>query len=131
MPKLSGWQRIGIVVSVIWFVGFAGYVWIDSNRHSDDFHISQLKLCGDIWDTEMERAFQSKNDADKDRKLAAAHEKHKQCKDDATALFFRSAEGNREAIPLLLAIDLGTVVAGWLIVWFLVSVAKWIRRGFA
>lgn len=23
--KLNGWQRIGIVLSVIWFLGFAGY----------------------------------------------------------------------------------------------------------
>src|SRR5262245_18861318 len=27
--RLNGWQRISILLSVIWFVGFVGFVWTD------------------------------------------------------------------------------------------------------
>ena len=43
MRKLSGWQRIGIVVSVIWFVGFAGYV---VAHRQDDALYDKLRVPG-------------------------------------------------------------------------------------
>jgi hypothetical protein len=27
MKKLNGWQRIGIGLSIVWFIGFAAFVW--------------------------------------------------------------------------------------------------------
>jgi hypothetical protein len=33
--QARGWRRIGIVVSVVWFIAFGGYVLFDSGqRHS-------------------------------------------------------------------------------------------------
>ena len=43
--RLNGWQRIGIVLSVIWFLGFGGYVWIWDNRTKSEFYGWQLKMC--------------------------------------------------------------------------------------
>jgi hypothetical protein len=40
-----GWRRIGIVLSVIWFIGFGGYVWTSEVRHISDYYEFQLKMC--------------------------------------------------------------------------------------
>jgi hypothetical protein len=34
--RLNGWQRIGIILSVIWFVGFAWYVWSSDRKQKAD-----------------------------------------------------------------------------------------------
>jgi hypothetical protein len=35
--RLSGWQRIGVILSVIWFIGFAGYIWHADRKEKADF----------------------------------------------------------------------------------------------
>jgi hypothetical protein len=39
-----------MVLSVIWFFGFAGYIWISDTQDKTDFYIGQLSVCSDIND---------------------------------------------------------------------------------
>jgi hypothetical protein len=42
---MKGWRRIGIVLSVLWFVGFGFWLWSsETNRHYE-FYKGQLSTC--------------------------------------------------------------------------------------
>jgi hypothetical protein len=103
-----GWYRIGIVLSVIWFVAFGAYIWSDSVRHNADFYKASLGVCFDIQDAA----------------------KSKICRDEAQKLFYREADELYAGIPIIATIDLATVILGWLVVWICISVIRWVRRGF-
>jgi hypothetical protein len=55
------------------------------------------------------------------------------CQDDAVARAHRIFDDNTASasFKVFLAIDLATIVVGWLIAWFLFSIVRWIKRGFA
>lgn len=37
VKSLSAWQRIGVVISVLWLVGLPIYLMINHNRHEQEF----------------------------------------------------------------------------------------------
>jgi hypothetical protein len=120
--RVRGWRRIGIVVSVVWFIGFGGYVWSDSTRRNGDFYSSQLGMCKLILDTDNESRLRTP-----DENWA----KYEKCRADAEKLFFFEADQLYKGIPIILGVDLATIAIGWALVWFVVFVVRWIRRGFA
>jgi hypothetical protein len=104
-----GWRRIGVILSVIWFVGFGLYAWTDSTTQSSNFYKASLSVCYGL-----------SKPADGDR-----------CKNEATALFKQEADKRWEQFPLFLAFDLATVAVGWLLVWAVVALVRWVGRGFS
>jgi hypothetical protein len=109
---LSGWQRIGIVSSVIWFVGFAGYIWIFSTRDASDFYGSQLGMCYTILNVDNEALQYIGIQEDRDKRQADNWTKYEKCRSDATALFYQMADNNYKGIPILLAER--SFLVGWL-----------------
>ena len=67
----------------------------------------------------------------RERRYAESSARYKKCQDEATKFFREEMDRQNGGWPLLLAVDLGTVLFGWLIVWMIVSVVRWINRGFA
>jgi hypothetical protein len=45
--------RIGIVLSVIWFVGFGGYIWFSSIQRLDDLYSLDLRACSANFDRDQ------------------------------------------------------------------------------
>jgi hypothetical protein len=43
--RLSRWQQIGVIFSVLAFVGIGIYAWVFEARHRDSFYITQLIMC--------------------------------------------------------------------------------------
>jgi hypothetical protein len=126
-----GWRRIGIVLSIVWFVGFAGFIWIWSNRERGDFYSYQLGMCYRLLEVNNEALQYLTPDAAEKRR-AENWVKHESCKSEASDFLRRRAdeENSSAAIGILLAVDAATVALGWLLVWFFVSIVQWIRRGF-
>ena len=125
MKKLNGWQRIGIVLSIVWFIGFAAFIWSYSVGRTGDFYGHQLDLCKAILDMNNEDVAAS------DPRWAINWANYEKCNDQARELFYSLSDENRRGIPLLLGVDLGIIAFGWLVVWLAVVVVRWIRRGFA
>jgi hypothetical protein len=125
MKKLNGWQRIGIVLSIVWFIGFAAFVWVSERQRIGDFYERQLGLCKAILDMDNE------NVAANDPRWTVNWADYDKCNDHARELFYSSHEDTRKRVPMLLAVDLGMIALGWLAVWLAVVVVRWIRRGFA
>jgi hypothetical protein len=105
--KLNGWQRIGIVVSVIWFVG----LWL-SSLHQQAQAKAKYVECLHIAEETMERCLAEWQRLD-------------------NSILANLGAVGRMDLRVLLAIDFGTIVFGWLLAWLAIVVARWIRRGFA
>jgi hypothetical protein len=112
--KLNGWHRIGIVVSVIWFIGFAWSSLYQETRVKEKYgeclHISEMA--------------EGRVDEKVEKCLAEWQRLDKSILADLGKIGVMDKR-------ILLAIDFGTVILGWLIVWCGIVVIRWIRRGFA
>jgi hypothetical protein len=129
--KLKGWQRIGIVMSVVWFFGFAGFVWIRDTRERGTFYGWQLKMCDTILSTNNESLqFLTKRE-DRGERADENAEEYLNCRAAAERLFLGEMSTRYSGIPILLAVDCGIIVICWLVSWLVVKIRRWTRRGFA
>jgi len=124
---LNGWQRIGIVLSVIWFIGFAGYAWSHAVQSVVEFYGRHLDICYTILNMDTEAYIG--NQEDRDKRQAANWTKFKKCQSEGSAILNEMADNNYKGIPILLAVDFGTVLFGWLVVWSGMGITRWIKKG--
>jgi hypothetical protein len=112
--KLNGWQRIGIVLSVIWFVGFA---WVGEDGVQAVWHgfNDWVSYC-----SEEQNRTGEKNAPWTKYQL----ENYKLCK-------WKGYELYGIMITERIAVDIGMIICSWLIAWLGTGVVRWIRRGFA
>jgi hypothetical protein len=115
--SFNGWQRIGIVLSVMWLLGFAllsesniRQVWFSYNV---DISICDAKL------REWKERSGGKEGPWTQYQLA----EYEQCKDTALK-YYGGVVGN------MFAVDVGMIIVGWIVAWLGVVSFRWIRRGF-
>ena len=101
--RLNGWQRIGIVASVIWAVG--GYLQMMGERN---WASRMFDLCLSI---------PSPGGADNWSKCRQEYERD-----------FPQAFKDKQTEAVLVA--LVPIPIGWLVVYMVIWVVRWIRRGF-
>jgi hypothetical protein len=130
MRTLNGWERIGIVVSIIWFIGFGVFIWTDTVRRNVEFHGNSLRMCKLILDTNNQSLQYIGKQDERNQRQSANWAKYEKCQKDADAFLDREMETAKSGIPLLLTIDVGTIVVGWFVVWMFVSIIRWVKRGF-
>jgi len=134
--RLSGWQRIGVILSVIWFIGFAGYIWHADRKEKADFYVWQLHMCSEIWDTENESLNYIQDPNERDKREASNRAKYDQCNEEARKFYAVQIGENAGrphwglAMGLLIGVDLLTIGIAWLLAWLTISVVRWVRRGF-
>jgi hypothetical protein len=79
-----GWRRIGIVLSVIWFIGFAAYLLVsEGTRISEGFRL-HLELCSLAMDRDTERLQYIATQEERAAKQAENWAKSKDCRDGAS-----------------------------------------------
>jgi hypothetical protein len=101
--RLNGWQRIGIVISVLWFIG--GGIWgNDRGLHEGDWTVSDYKNCLDTHPNDWPGCQQKS-----EKNYIWATRNH----------WYSAAIFAVVPIPI-----------GWLLAWGLVSLTRWVRRGF-
>lgn len=123
-PTVGGWQRIGVVVTVLWVVCSPIYLMVDTNQHAAAFQRGCISTAYRIW-------FEGNvnpSDAERTAKL----EQCRQSADYMTAsklshefLAFDSASA---FLWLLLIVPIG---AFWVAAGALLGTVRWIRKGFA
>jgi hypothetical protein len=129
--KLNGWQRIGIVVSIIWFIGFGAFIWNDQLRQDSESQANDAEVCRLILNANNESLPYIENQGERHKKESANWAEYEMCEKSSRVFFARQREVATSGIPLFLAIDLGTVLFGWLVVWMFVRITRWVTRGFA
>ena len=134
--SLNGWQRIGVVLSIIWFVGFAWYVWSSDRQHKTDFYVGRLSVCSDINDMANESLSYIQDQQKRDEREAANGAKYEQCKKDAEEFYEEEVGGNAGwgqwafGMGILIAVDLLIIAIAWLLAWLTIRVVRWVGRGF-
>ena len=111
--KLNGYQGIGILVSVIWFIGVAGYTgYILYNEKQDDVLHRRFAEVRSLCEQSV------KDPLNPNAELDPSISVRKRCFNEARPSFAKN----------MLAINFGTVVFGWLVVWLGIVINRWIRR---
>jgi hypothetical protein len=116
---MSGWQRLGIALSVLWAVVVPLWLVADTNTRANQNFVSCLVFAGSVSD--------GYTDADKreqvDRKMS----------DDCRHTFLASTVSlsqvvaDREVMGYMIGIPVATL---WLIGWIVIGTSRWIGRGF-
>jgi hypothetical protein len=104
--------RIGIVLSVFWFIGFGGYVWFSSMQRLSDLYSLDLQACSAKFDRDQNSV------------------NYEDCLDEATERYHSRFNTYKERIPQLLLLDFGIMAVGWLIALLGGVITRFIRRGF-
>lgn len=129
--RARGWRRIGIALSVIWLLGFGFFLWSNEIGNINDNYSWQLKMCYAGENIRIDSMQYAKDEQERQKRWAENETKNKECEAQASAFRKQKIHGLYGVRPILLAVDFGTVLVGWLIVWLTVSVVRWINRGFA
>jgi hypothetical protein len=106
--RLNGWQRIGIVLSIIWAISAAIY---------------EISAMNDRYDAAFSAAFQPVFD-----RCEAPPSTRTDCADVAGRV---ATAVPRESSWNLAIVALAPLPVFWLIAYALVGLVRWIRRGFS
>jgi hypothetical protein len=104
---VKGWRRIGIILSVIWFLGFGVFLLLQPPENA--------------------RAYANAYCAVKQPGVT-----REDCFSLAVIDYESQHPPNRTGILTgVFAIDLLTVALGWLIAWGCIALGRWVHRGFS
>jgi hypothetical protein len=126
--KVNKWQRVGIILSVIAFVGLALHAWVFQARQRDRFYNMQLSLCEDTLRTENESVQNIGKQEDRAKREATNQTEYESCKVEAGELLRTSFDSSYKTMPIFLAKVLGIIVFAWLLEWIIVETLRWMRR---
>ncbi len=107
--KLGGWTRLGIVASVIWAIGAGVFIRTGDLDAAARIRSVHLRLC--ISDQYLKHDF---NQPACERKAA-----------DNYNLYLEHSWARTTAAAFM------PVALTWFVVWLIVVVTRWVRRGFA
>jgi hypothetical protein len=88
--------RLGVILSVVWLLGFAGLAWFSSMRELRNQYSHYLGYCSAILEKDPNQTG-----------------RYGYCLSDANELYLRTVDEYKNEIPWLLTIDFGTLAAGW------------------
>lgn len=106
---MSGWKRLGIIFSIIWFIGFFSYGIISNTNQQEKYWESHIKYCYRIYDWNTQK------------------DEEKKCED---LVPYPPVIWKRDDLALMSGIDLATIIIGWLFGWGIISICRWVVRGF-
>ena len=105
--RLNGWQRIGIVLSLLWAVGAWSYFEIAASRAAEKAYASYYALCP--------------------RERMARNLDATPCLEQAKDLSHTTFD---ERSARAWALALYPILIAWVLVYIVVWATRWIRRGF-
>jgi hypothetical protein len=126
---MRGWRRLGIVLSVLWFVGFFYWRAHDYADSLSELRTSMVVLCWHSADDKLEslrvgdpQYYQKSDDINKERNV---------CESEANGNIERI---RREDLPNYrnetFIIEAVSIAFFWLLAWITVRVGRWVIAGF-
>jgi hypothetical protein len=125
---INGWQRIGIVLSIIWFFAFSIILWSSGSADRLELYEIRKSNCADTFNAN--NAIPRPSDGDYDKRSSENRNELRQCEQEAAAAFRRELRAARQNIPVLLANVIVTIVLAWGVVWSVTGIVRWVKRGF-
>jgi hypothetical protein len=122
---MHGWRRLGIVLSVLWFVGF--WLWLRQADHDSAWTASGYRTCSVSAGARREVWIDfDPTDPQVIETLEKINRWQRQCEDIASADYFR------KATPMwsILAADALSLALLWLLAWMITAVGRWVAATF-
>jgi hypothetical protein len=122
---MRGWRRLGVALSVFWFVGF--WVWLRQADHDSAWTVSGYGTCSVIAEARREVWIDfDRTDPQVNENLEKINRWQRQCEDIASADYFR------KATPMwsILAADALSLALLWLLAWMIIAVGRWVAATF-
>ena len=95
--KLNKWQRVGVVLSVLAFVGLGIYAWVFEARQRDSFYSTQLSMCYNTLRTQDDALQGLGTQEDRIEREAANQAEYAQCMNEADAALRESFNAKSRA----------------------------------
>jgi hypothetical protein len=83
--RLNRWQRVGVILSVLAFVGLGIYAWVFEARQRDRFYSTQLSMCYNTLRTQNDALQDLETQEDRAKRETANQSEYEQCKNEADA----------------------------------------------
>jgi hypothetical protein len=125
---INGWQRIGIVLSIIWFFAYSIILWSSGSADRLELYEIRKSNCADTFNADNEVSRPSESDYDK--RLGEKRNELRQCEKAAAVAFRSELRTARQNIPVLLANVIASIVLAWGVVWSVIGIVRWVKRGF-
>jgi hypothetical protein len=120
---MAGWQRIGVVISVLWLIGPPTYLFIDTNMRANQATMSCSRAFNELaWKFTREGKRAEADEADRERAKCGEHQGHMTL---------------GQALNLLVKGDLETLIVWapvallWILGGIIFATVRWVKRGFA
>jgi hypothetical protein len=129
---MKGWRRIGIILSVIWFLGFGVFLWrllVDELVATYSYSLQNCRLLEDSANNGLQYFPYEK----REKRQAEISALDSKCRSDAKLEFDRTLKqrgGDGWLAAFTVIYDLISIALGWLIVWGCVALGRWVHRGF-
>lgn len=130
--RLNGWQRIGVIVSVLWIVG--GFLWGNSwYLSSQDAPVaSEYRLCEAAADQKQQNYMQEAQAAQESntplRTTDTWNADDAKCQQEMNSGFIAATKGHWLAASLFAIFPL---LFAWGLAWIVMRLYRWVRTGFA
>jgi hypothetical protein len=121
---MSGWQRIGVAISVLWILAVPSYFVISSNRAAGEYY----RQC--IPDAGIHGGTFNREDFEKDMQRCAATEREWAIS-PARIMQDLLFQGDSSEGQLLWGMILVPIVIFWIIGGIVFATLRWIGRGFS
>jgi hypothetical protein len=122
---MRGWRRLGVVLSVLWLVGFGWWLWTKTVTNSvasySDYYKLMLRDC--IVLSEIKR-----DDPDYDKTKIDSEQET--CSREAAVIHERLIAEAYAEVWVLAAVDAGALALLWLLAWMIVVGGRWTAAGF-
>jgi hypothetical protein len=128
MMKLNGWQRIGVVISILWALGAGIYERKSTVEYSYQFYSNSLEYCRSA----AKRAQEYEGLVSRDVLAAskAWENSYWDCNKQSLETADKIRGFNSNAVLSVLAVSLLPIVFGWLLALLSIKIFRWIRVGF-
>ena len=108
MIHLNRWQRIGIVISIIWILGSVIYVRNFQVETAGVLFDFALRTCNELTDAVQER---------------------NKCIDDADTKYSDWLSLKSVDLENIALASIGPVIAGWLFIFLTIKIVRWVYAG--
>jgi hypothetical protein len=126
---MRGWRRLGVVLSVLWFVGFGCWAWYSTVSSYGELLGRNLDHCLAMSSSSMDRL--NWDDPQRDQKFKEINKEEEACMNRAKALFFSQRDSLKSDFwVLVLIVDVGSIALVWFLAWIIIRVSRWVTAGF-
>jgi hypothetical protein len=131
VSNARGWRRIGIVISLVWFLGFGVWLWTATAEEQARPYKEGLKHCGRMLDIANDGLQYLPVGPARDKQQSDNFADYLKCREDESVRWTSNRSEMKTQIAVVLGADIASIALAWLVVWLITVLVRWVARGFA